>query len=146
MDNIVINEHEVAKILRETNTNKSVGPDGLHPRMLVELSDQLAGPVTLLFNKTLMYGTLPKEWKQGYISPIFKKGKRSLACNYRPISLTCILCKILESLVRKAVIIHLADNNLLSNKQFGFMNGRSTTLQLMHFWTHVPNQLHKGEL
>ena len=146
LDHIVINEHEVAKILRETNTNKSVGPDDIHPRMLVELSEQIAGPVTLLFNKTLMYGTLPNEWKQGYISPIFKKGKRSLASNYRPISLTCILCKILESLVRKAIIIHLTDNNLFSNKQFGFMNGRSTTLQLMHYLDKCVESVAQGRV
>ena len=72
--------------------------------------------------------------------------KRSLASNYRPISLTCILCKILESLVRKAIIIHLTDNNLFSNKQFGFMNGRSTTLQLMHYLDKCVESVAQGRV
>ena len=82
---------------------------------------------------TLDHGTVPEEWKIGHIFPIFKKGKKQIAENYRPISLTSVLCKIMEKLVRSHVMKHLVDNKLLSPKQFGFITGRSTTTQLLYF-------------
>ena len=74
---------------------------------------------------------MPNEWRQAHISAIFKKDDKKLACNYRPVSLTCIAREIMESLVRDVMIAHMNRNNLLSNRQYGFIRGRSTTLQLL---------------
>ena len=63
--------------------------------------------------------------------------------NYRPISLTAILCKVLESIIRDSVIIHMRDNELSSDKQFGFITGRSTVLQMLRvldIWTEILDQ------
>ena len=73
----------------------------------------------------------------------FKKGKKTLPQNYRPVSLTCIVCEIMESIIRYAVVKHLTDNNLFSKYQFGFISGRSTVLQLLHLlnlWIEVLDQ------
>ena len=86
---------------------------------------------------------LPKEWKHANISAIFKKGNRTSPQNYRPVSLTSIVCKILESIIRDSVITHMTDNNLFSPKQFGFLAGRSTVLQLLKvldIWTKILDQ------
>ena len=93
----------VKKELLCLNTNKSTGPDDLHPRLLKELAEHIAEPIAILFNKVLEDSKLPRDWKMAYISAIFKKGSRSLPANYRPISLTCILCKILERFIRTKV-------------------------------------------
>ena len=65
-----------------------------------EKAEQLGTTLEIIYNSTLENGSMPKEWRQAHITAIFKKGSRKIACNYRPISLTCIACKIMESLVR----------------------------------------------
>ena len=76
---------------------------------------------------------MPHDWKFANISPIFKKGSRSLAENYRPISLTSVVCKLMEVFVKRVIMQHLTDQKLLSPKQYGFISGRSTTTQLLTY-------------
>ena len=74
---------------------------------------------------------IPDDWRTAHITPIFKKGNKSDPGNYRPVSLTSVFSKIMESLVREELIIHLKTHKLFSKKQFGFIYGRSTVLQLI---------------
>ena len=134
----------VKKELLCLNTNKSTGPDDIHPRLLKELAEHIAEPIAILFNKVLEDSKLPRDWKMAYISAIFKKGSRSLPANYRPISLTCIVCKILERFIRTKVMHHLQVENLLSDKQFGFINGRSTTLRLLNYLDKCADIIARG--
>ena len=76
-------------------------------------------------------GILPKLWKEAEVRPIFKKGSKSSPGNYRPVSLTSVVCKVFEGFVNDALCIHLSENNLLSNEQFGFCRGRSCVTQLV---------------
>ena len=76
---------------------------------------------------------IPEEWKQANVSPIFKKGQKHLAENYRPISLTSIVCKLMETFIKRELMTHLVNLNLLSPMQFGFISGRSTTTQLLNY-------------
>ena len=101
--------------------------------MSIELTDDIAGPIALLFNLTIKYGIVPKDWKWAYVSPIYKKGPRTNAENYQPISLTSILCKIMECFVRERVMKHLLEKKLLSTKQYGFISGRSTIVHLLSY-------------
>ena len=117
--------------LTNLNVNKSCKLDEVHPRMLIELADYIAGPIAILFNLTIKYGIIPKDWKWVFVSPIYKKGPRTNAESYRPISLTSILHKIMECFVRERVMKHLLQKKLLSTKQYGFISGRSTTVQLL---------------
>ena len=123
----------VLKELQGININKSCRPDGIHPRLLLELAEIIATPVTMLFTATLQNGTLPEDWKKATITPIYKKGSRHLAENYRPISLTEALCKIMEKFLRDEIVGHLLKEKLLSPKQYGFITGRSTTTQLLYY-------------
>ena len=115
------------------NVNKSCGPDEISPRILKEVVDLLSEPITLILHKTYENGELPHDWKFANISPIFKKGSRSLAENYRPISLTSVVCKLMEVFVKRVIMQHLTDRKLLSPKQYGFISGRSTTTQLLTY-------------
>ena len=93
-----------------------------------------------MYQTSVRTGKLPSAWKNANITAIHKKGNKHVAGNYRPVSLTSIVCKILESIVRDALIKYMKENRLFSDRQFGFLGGRSTTLQLLKVldkWTEV---------
>ena len=117
--------------------------------MLKELAVELAAPMTKLFNKSLFLGEVPEEWKMANVSPIFKKGSSKVtkvAANYRPVSLTSISCKIMEAAVRETILTHLKRNSLLSTRQFGFLGGRSTILQLLTFLDKCVDTISRGNV
>ena len=93
---INITIEQVRKALQNLNGSKSPGPDEVHPKMLRELAEELAYPLFTLFNKCMEHGRLPREWKAAEVRPIFKKGDKSQPGNYRPVSLTSVVCKVFE--------------------------------------------------
>ena len=141
LNDIEITEDMVSKKLDKLNQNKSPGNDGHHPRVLREIKDVLVKPLTHLFQLSLREGFLPECWRDADITPIYKnKGSRSQPTNYRPISLTSVICKILESLIKDAVIGHLIKFNLLYKYQHAFIGKRSCTTQLLEAldnWTQL---------
>ena len=100
----------IYKKLSQLDPSKSPGPDGWHPRFIKEAAEQLVTPLQILFRKFLDSGFIPNQWKTANVIPIFKKGSHKLPSNYRPISLTSVICKVLESLIRDAVIDYLLTN------------------------------------
>jgi hypothetical protein len=140
MPELIINEEMVLKQLNSLKIDKSPGPDELHPRLLKELAKSLTKPLCIIFNQSLRLKMTPKQWKKVTISAIFKKGNRSMAGNYRPVSLTSVVCKLLEKIIREHIKKHMKVNKSFSNKQFGFISGRSTSLQLLEVldkWTEA---------
>ena len=99
--------------LSKLNTEKLPGPDQIHPRMLKEIPI-VAAPLKTMFTNSIISQKLPCQWKLANVAPIHKKGKRKLCNNYRPISLTSVVVKILESFVREAIIIHMKKNATFS--------------------------------
>lgn len=135
-----IPEEKVKKLLSELHPGKAAGPDGLHPMLLSKAADVLAHPFTLLFRTSLKEGKIPEDWRKAKVCPIFKKGSKLVANNYRPVSLTSIVCKTMEKLVREQLVKHLENNNLVNDNQHGFVQGRSCTTQLldvMDAWTKI---------
>ena len=133
----------VRKLLIGINTSKSQGPDGLHPKLIYELADVICEPLTMIFNKSFETGIVPDDWKKGQITALFKKGDKKQAANYRPVSLTSVASKIFEKLIRSRIVDHMNSNNLFSDKQFGFIGGRSTSLQLLTVldkWTKILDE------
>ena len=113
------------------------------PRVLRELAPCIASPLATLFEKCLKASSIPREWKHATVVPIFKKGQKKLASNYRPISLTSVVCKTMEAIVKDRIMLHLEANNLLSPHQHGFRPARSCTTQLleaMDSWTQVMEE------
>ena len=141
-----ITEKDVKSKLSNLNPNKSFGPDDIHAVLLIELADILAKPLAHLFNETMRRKELPSDWKRAFISAIFKKGSKSHAENYRPISLTSIVCKVMESFIRDAILEHMMQHNLLSTKQHGFIIGRSTVTQLLHYLDKCAEIAAKGNV
>ena len=126
---------DVEKQLIALKPDESPGPDTIHPRVLRELANEVVYPLYIIFKKSLSDSELPASWKLGHITPIFKKGSKSEASNYRPVSLTSVVCKTLEHLVRADIMKHMWENKLLSDYQ-----GCSCTSQLLadlEAWTCI---------
>lgn len=135
---VAFKPEEVEKKLRNLNPAKSPGPDMLHPRVLKELAEVIALPLSTIFKKSFSSGRLPRQWKDATVTPIYKKGSKSEPCNYRPVSLTSVVCKLMESFIRDSLIKHLTQTDQLSPHQHGFIPRRSCTTQLLEtleLWT-----------
>ena len=104
----------------------------------------LVNPLFMIFNLTIKHSMIPSAWRLASITAIYKnKGSKHSAENYRPISLTSIACKIMELFIRDSMLNYLKANDILSNKQFGFLRGRSTVLQLLNVvdkWTDIMDK------
>lgn len=141
---MVINREDIRKTLKKVKRNKSPGPDGLHPRVILEVADVLVEPLWIIFNNSLEKHQVPSEWKLANITAIFKKGDKSDPSNYRPVSLTSILSKVMEKIVRENIMKHMSYNNLFSKKQYGFLPGRSTVLQLIQVLDEWTESIDRG--
>ena len=101
-----------------------------------------------LFSKLLDTGVLPSIWNRGHGTPIHKKGSRSSPNNYQPITLTSVIGKILESIVRDHILNHLTRHNLLSHEQHGFVPGKCIYFlnNLQSSWSTVTSGVPQGSL
>jgi hypothetical protein len=137
-------EAKVLELLEQVNEDKAEGPDGVSPRVLKPLAKLLSKPITMIFKESLRRNKVPDGWKIAWITVIYKNGKRTMAGNYRPISLTSVLCKIMEKLIREPILDHMKKNGFFSNKQYGFIKGRSTVLQLLYAVESWMETMEKG--
>ena len=128
---ILITPASITDKLSKLNKNEAQGLDKIPPRVLQELCIQLGTPLSILFNKSIEKGQLPQDWKNAEVTAIFKKGTKSIPGNYRPVSLTCVVCKVLESVIREVMVNHMIECNLYSDCQHGFRKSRSCTTQLL---------------
>src|ERR1043165_3507122 len=138
MDRLDVTTQGIYDKLSKLKIDKSPGPDMIHPRILKEIALEIADALKIIFVTSLKSGELPDDWKCSTVSVIHKKGSKFSVSNYRPISLTCIVCKVVESLIRDHVMDYFVNNKFFSEKQFGFIPGRSTVLQLINvldIWT-----------
>ena len=87
--------------------NKTSGVDGIHPSLLRDLSEQLSGPLSILFRRTLDEGMVHTDWRVANVTPLYKKGNTSTPGNYRPVSLTPVVCKLLESIIKDVIMENL---------------------------------------
>ncbi len=131
IDNLVINVKGVEKLLKNLKINKAPGPDDIPARILKELAEELAPILTLIFKQSLETGTLPDDWLKANVAPIYKKGNKNLAVNYRPVSLTCICCKVMEHILCRHILNHLDLHKILTTLQHGFRHGFSCETQLL---------------
>ena len=131
LQDIEIDIEKVENLLSNININKAMGPDGLHPRCLKECRKELALPVFLIVRRSLDTGAVPILWKIAAVCPIFKKGDKLDPLNYRPVSLTCVLCKICEIIIRERIMKHLEEKELITDSQHGFREKRSTLTNLL---------------
>ena len=126
-----ISENGVFMLLDRIDVSKSSGPDKLPGRLLQSLAKEITPVVHFIFTQSLCNGELPTELTQANVAPIFKKGSKLQAVNYRPVSLTCITCKLFEHSICKHILAHLEDYKILTDLQHGFRSGISCETQLV---------------
>ena len=127
LSDIDITYDMVKKKSLKLKSNKSPGPDSIHPRVLHDTAETIALPIMLIFCMSIKTKCLPHDWKVANISAIFKKGNKSYPNNYRPVSLTSVVCKVLESIIRDYIIKNMKENNLFSDKHWGKINNVAIT-------------------
>ena len=125
MPDLDISLNGILKLLKNLKPGKAAGPDQLKPLLLKELRDEIAPIIKIIFEKSLQTGKLPSDWVKANVMPVFKKGDKSSAANNRPISLTCILCKVLEHILASNNVKHLDAQGIMYDLQHGFREKRS---------------------
>ena len=128
---IEVSTEGVDKLLSKLQPHKASGPDEVHARVLKELHSSLAPVLSDFFQRSLATGDVPEDWKNAHVAPAFKKGDKNRASNYRPISLTSIVCKILEHIIASHTMKHLEQRGTLYFLQHGFRKERSCETQLL---------------
>ena len=126
-----ISENGVFLLLDRIEVSKSSGPDKLPGRLLQCLAKEITLVLHFIFTQSLCTGELPTEWTQANGAPILKKGSKLQAVNYRPVSLTCITCKLFEHIICKHILVYLEDHKILTHLQHGFRSGRLCETQLV---------------
>jgi len=133
LSSVSFDEFKLLAAVRRIKTKcpTSSGPDGYPVIMLRNTIGSIAQPLSQMFNSFMSVGKLPSEWKTAHVTPFYKKGQSSDPANYRPISQTSIFCKLLERVVVADVTAYLLRKGLINKHQHGFVNGRSTTTNLL---------------
>ncbi|KAF2349531.1 Reverse transcriptase domain [Trinorchestia longiramus] len=133
----VFTVEEVEEQISILNPYKSTGPDGFGTRILKETAEVISEPLTNIFNRSLETGIVPDDWKRANDTPIFKKENKQIPNNYRPISLTSVISKTIERLLKVRITEHLNDQNLINDTQHGFREKRSSLTNLLDFFGEV---------
>ena len=127
---LVVTPEVVASKINNMKENKSPGFDGISPKILKETVEQISTPIAHVFNMTLQDGIVPLEWKEANIIPLFKKGSRNKSVNYRPVSLTSVICKLLETIMRDHMMDFLVKHKVINPSQHGFLKAKSSLTNL----------------
>ncbi|XP_065675658.1 uncharacterized protein LOC136091872 [Hydra vulgaris] len=143
LGDITINFEATLAYLKGLNPNKSIGADNISPKVLKECAAQMTYPLTLLYNKALSEGSTPTAWKQSHVTPLFKKGSRLDAANYRPVSITSAPCKVMEKIIREQITKYLEKTSTISHNQHGFMSKKGCTSNLLESVDYITKALSK---
>ncbi|KFW85788.1 RNA-directed DNA polymerase from mobile element jockey, partial [Manacus vitellinus] len=105
----VIQAEEVSDLLGHLDPHKSMGPDGILPRVMRKLAEELAKPLSIIYHQSWPTGEVPDDWKLANVTPIHKKDQKEDLGNYRPVSLTLVPRKVMEQIILSVITWHLQD-------------------------------------
>ena len=142
---VSITTKKVKEKILKLKRGSAAGPDGIGPQILLELVDSIASPLATIMRKSLDESQVPRDWRSANVAPIFKKGAKNNPGNYRPVSLTSVCCRVMESMVKDDIVKHLEANSLIRGSQHGFTRGRSCTSNLLSFLELVTATVDKGQ-
>lgn len=127
------------QLLLSVDDKKSPGPDDIPNMFLKRYASWMAKYLVVLFRKSLSEGVLPNDWLLAKVVPIHKSGRMESIDNYRPISLTCMTCKLLKHIITKHLTNYLTEYDILHPYQYGFRKGLSTVTQLVELYHYVSS-------
>ena len=136
----------IANKIKKMKDNKSPGVDGIPPKLLKEIVEQISTALAKVFILSIEEGMVPSEWKDANIKPLFKKESRKKPENYRPVSLTSVVCKLLETLIRDHIVEFLVKHNLINTSQHGFLKARSCLTNLLCFLEEITKWVDDGSI
>ena len=145
MEDFSISVAGILKLLKNLKPGKAAGPDRPKPILLKELCEEIAPIIQVIFERSIQTGKLPAEWCRAQVSPIFKKGDKTSAANCRPISLICILCKVLEHIMASHLVKHFDKHDLLYDLQHSFREKRSCDTQLTMLFEDLARNTSVGK-
>lgn len=137
MKEFQVTVEEIKNMMGSLEVRKAVGPDGVSGWILRECREQLAEKVCEVIDASLREGVVPQDWKRANIVPIYKSGNKRDPLNYRPVSLTSVVAKMCERVVKNRWTDFLEKNDILCECQFGFRKGRSCTTNLICYYSRV---------
>ena len=129
-------DEDIVSAITSIPHNSASGPDGVPSILLKNCAKELCCPIRIIWEESFECGTVPKFYKETHITPIFKKGDRARAANYRPVALTSHIIKVYERVLRGVMVDFIEKNQLLCDNQHGFRSGRSCLTQLL---SHVDD-------
>ena len=145
LEDIEFTEEKIKGAIDKLKEHSAAGPDEIPPRILKELRDKLALPLRILFKRSMEARIIPDDWRQAEVTPIFKKESKAEPANYRPVSLTAVTGKVMERIVKEAMMQHVESNGLLCDAQHGFRRGRSPQTNLVEFLNVTTKWMDDGK-
>jgi len=142
---LTIHEEMLGDLLQHLDVCKSMGPDGIHPRVLTELAEELAKLLSIIYRQSWLSGEVPVDWRLANVTPIYKKGRRVDPRNYRPVSLTSVPGKLMEQIILNVIMWHLQGNQAIRPSQHGFMKGRSCLTNVISIYDKVMCLVDEGK-
>ncbi|GAB0182992.1 mitochondrial enolase superfamily member 1 [Grus japonensis] len=134
----IIQGEMLSNLLHYLHTHKSMGPDGIHPRVLRELAEVFSKLLSIMYQQSWLTGEVLVDWKLANVMPIYRKGQEDPG-NYKPVSLTSVLGKVMEQTLLNTITWHVQDNHVIRPSQHGFMKGRSCLTDLISFYDKVTH-------
>jgi len=140
----LVEEDCVRDRLSDLNAHKSMGPEGMHPRVLRELADVIAEPLSIISERSLRTGEVSEDWRKASVTPGCKKGKKEDPGNYRLVSLTSIPGKVMEQLILEVIIKQVKEKKVIRSSQDGFTKGKSCLTNLIAFYDGMTGWVDEG--
>ncbi|GAB0190170.1 mitochondrial enolase superfamily member 1 [Grus japonensis] len=135
----------VSDLLHHLDTHKSMGMDGIHPRVLRELEEVLTKPLSIIYQQSWLTREVPIDWTLANVMFIYKKGQKEDPGNYRLVSLTSVPRKVMEQIILSAITQHVQVNQVIRPSQHGFIKGRSCLTNLISFYDKETCLVDKGK-
>ena len=125
-------------------TNAAQGPDEIMPWVLKQTADIISYPLATIFNRSMQQGVVPQDFRDALVCPIYKKGAKTNCGNYRPVSLTSVVGKLMERVIKTELVQFLETNELLSQNQHGFRRSKSCLTNLLEYMEKVTDMVDQG--
>ena len=144
LHDVEVTEERIRKLIDGLNEFSAPGPDGIPPKLVKILKDELSKPLEILFSRSIDEGSIPDDWRDAHVTAIHKKGSRADPGNYRGVSWTSVLGKLLERIVKIDLDAYIEKNGLMAKSQHGFRSGRSPMTNLVEFLNETTKWFDEG--